>query len=191
MEVYDVDRVLQPTANLVHASSVPPEEKRLTFQHFNTNNVVIIGVAPHNCDAHLPDDVDWPLDLVFDAAYGIAALKKWGTPKFQEFIQNSTSALYHEHKDNGGDKNNRGNDMDEGNGGQKQPALGQSERSQRAAKRTKTRNDGQTGNAKQPHDFHDMLLGIWMLTAKEDLRKARAEKAERTEEAVRTWLDSV
>jgi hypothetical protein len=36
-----------------------------------------------------------------------------------------------------------------------------------------------------------MLLGIWMLTAKEDLRKARTEKAERTEEAVRTWLDSV
>jgi hypothetical protein len=31
-------------------------------------------VAPHNCDAHLLDDVDWPLDLVFDAAYGIAAL---------------------------------------------------------------------------------------------------------------------
>jgi hypothetical protein len=103
MTVNDVERVLQPNANLIHVSSVTPEEKRLTFQHFDTNDPVVMIVAPHNCDAHVPDDADWPPDLIFDAAYGVAVVKAWGTPAFKEFSRNSTKAIYNE--DNNGVEN--------------------------------------------------------------------------------------
>ncbi len=53
MSVYEVGRILQPSANLVHALSADPEEKRLTFQHFDTHNLVVMTMAPHNCDARL------------------------------------------------------------------------------------------------------------------------------------------
>ena len=110
MSVYEVGRILQPSANLVHALSADPEEKRLTFQHFDTHNLVVMTMAPHNCDARLSNGADWPLDVIFDAAYGIAALKAWGTPTFREFLWNYTRAMYHDNEDTGGDENGGGDD---------------------------------------------------------------------------------
>jgi hypothetical protein len=95
MTVDEVPLVDQPNAQQVHALSTPPEQKRLTFQHFDTHDLVVRTLAPHNCDARLPDDDDWPPDVIFDAAYGIAALKMWGTKTFLEFIRNSTRDMYH------------------------------------------------------------------------------------------------
>jgi hypothetical protein len=177
MTVNDVERVLQPNANLIHVSSVTPEEKRLTFQHFDTNDPVVMIVAPHNCDAHVPDDADWPPDLIFDAAYGVAVIKAWGTPAFKEFSRNSTKAIYNE--DNDGVENVGGDDTNGGNSGQRQPADGRNKHAERAANWAKRRNGP---------DFYDMLLGIWMFNAEE--RKADAVKAETTKEKVQEWLNS-
>jgi len=189
MTVDDVERVLQPNANLIHASSVAPEEKRLTFQHFDTNDPAVMIMAPHNCDAHVPDDAEWPPDLIFDAAYGVAAIEAWGTPAFKQFSQNSTKATYNE--DNGGDENGRGDNTNGGNGGQRRPADDRNERAERAANREKRRNGGrQPSSAKQPLDSYDMLLGIWMFNAREDQRKADAVKVEMTKEKVQEWLNS-
>jgi hypothetical protein len=185
MAVDDVDHVLQPNSNAVHASSVDPLERRLTFQHFSTDNIVVRAAAPHNCDARLSDVADWPPDLIFDAAYGIAALKAWGTQTFKTFIRNATRAIYYGDEDNGGDENGGGDDTNHANVDQEQPAV-PSGRAERAAKRAKTRNGA--SNTKKSPDFHDMLLGIWMLNG--DQRKAHAVKAEKTKEKVQTWLDS-
>jgi hypothetical protein len=186
MTVDEVPLVEQSNAQQVHASSTPPEQKRLTFQHFNTCDLAVRTLAPHNCDARLPDDGDWPLDVIFDAAYGIAALKTWGTKIFFEFIRNSTRDMYHNDQDAGGDENDRGDDTNEGNRVQRPPEDGRSERAERAANRAKKRN----GSWQAGMDFHDMLLGIWKLNAREGQRKARAVKAKRTKEKVQTWLDS-
>jgi len=183
MTVDEVPIVQQPNAQLVHASSTPPEQKRLTFQHFDTNNLVVMTMAPHNCDARLPNNADWPPDVIFDSTYGIAALKKWGTKNFNDFIRNSTRDMYHNDEDAGGDENGGG---DEGNRVQRPPEGGRSERAERAANRAKKRN----GSLQESTDFHDILLGIWKLNAQEGQRKARAVKAERTKEKVQTWLDS-
>ena len=184
MTVYEVPYVKQLNAQQVHASSTSPEQKRLTFQHFNTDDPIVMHMAPHNCDARLPNDADWPPDVIFDAAYGIAAIQTWGTKTFRKFIWNSTRDMYN-YEDVGGDENGGGGDTNEGNGAQR-PEVGRSERAERAANRAKKRNGGR----QETPDIHDMLLGIWRLTAREGQRKALAVKAERTKEKVRTWLDS-
>ena len=64
MTVYEMERILQPNADVVHSSSVTLEEKSSTS---DTNN---------HYDAHQV------LDVIFDAAYSISCLKAWGTPSF-------------------------------------------------------------------------------------------------------------
>jgi hypothetical protein len=143
-------------------------------------------LAPHNCDARVSDGADWPPDVIFDAAYGIAALKTWGTRSFHDFIRISTSAMYNDDEDAGGDKSD---DTNEGNS-RRPPEDGRNERDERAANwATKRKGGRQASNANQI-DFHEMLLGIWKLTAMEGQRKAQAVKAERTKEKVQTWLNS-
>jgi hypothetical protein len=115
------------------------------------------------------------------------ALKAWGTPKFKTFIQDATRDIYYGDEDNGGDQNGGDDHTDQGNMDQEEPAV-PSGRAERAAKRAKTRNGA--SNTKKSPDFHDMLLGIWILNARGDQRKARAVKAEKTKEKVQTWLDS-
>ena len=170
----------------MHHQPPPPEQKRLTFQHFNTRDLAVTALAPHNCDARLSDNNDWPPDVIFDAAYGIAALKTWGTKTFLEFIWNSTWDMYHNSEDASGDENDRGDDTNEGNRVQRLPEDGQSEHAEFTANRAKKRKGNQQANA----DYHDMLLGIWKLNARDGQRKAQAVKAERNKEKVQTWLDS-
>ena len=186
MTVDDVPLAVQPNAQQVHALSTPPDEKRLTFQHFDISDLAIMTLAPHNCDARLPDHDDWSPDVIFDAAYSIAALKTWGTPTFLEFIRNSTRDMYHNSEDAGGDESDRGDDTNKGNTVQRLPHDGRSERAERAANWARKRNGSQQASA----DFHDMLLGIWKLNAREGQHKAWDVKAERTKEKVQTWLDS-
>ncbi len=76
-------------------------------------------------------------------------------------------------EDTGGDENGRGDDTNE------RPVDGRNERAARAANWAKKRNGGRQGsNAKQFLDFHDMLLGIWMLNARDGQHKDYAMKAE-------------
>jgi hypothetical protein len=93
------------------------------------------------------DGADWPPDVIFDAAYGIAALKAWGTPTFLEFIRNSTWAMYND-EEAAGDENGGDDDTNEANRGQRPPEDGR-----------KAHAEGSKFNAKQCPDFHDMVLG--------------------------------
>lgn len=92
----DVARVAQPDVGLQ-----PLGTKRVIFQHFNTNDRVLARSAPHNCDATIPDSDEWPPDLIFDVAYGCAALAKWGTRSFIDFARGKTHEIYY---DDGGNK---------------------------------------------------------------------------------------
>ena len=58
--------------------------------------------------------------------------------------------------------------------------------------RRKRRVGGQASNTadSQTPDFADMILALWMHNARKGQRQARAMKAEKTREKVRTWLDS-
>ena len=79
-----------------------PEGKHLTFQHFTTSDQSkMVEAQKVTSHTQLSDVADWRPDLVFDTAYGIAALKT------------STRAIYCE--GNGGDQNGRGDDTNQGN----------------------------------------------------------------------------
>jgi hypothetical protein len=82
MDVTDVDLVMQPNADRLGFVTHPSEaDSRITFQHFNTQDPVMF-MAPHNSDARQSDSNEWPPPLIFDVAYGCAALKTWGLPAF-------------------------------------------------------------------------------------------------------------
>ncbi len=99
MAVNKVDCVAQPNVNLQ-----PLGTKHITFQHFNTNDSVLARSAPHNCDATIADSDEWPPDLIFDVAYGCAALAKWGTRSFIQFAQGHTYKIYYGDNTNGGNR---------------------------------------------------------------------------------------
>lgn len=164
----DVARVAQPDVGLQ-----PLGTKRVIFQHFNTNDRVLARSAPHNCDATIPDSDEWPPDLIFDVAYGCAALAKWGTRSFIDFARGKTHEIYY---DDGGNK-------DDGN--PDNPRQATNERATRRA----ARSAGQE-TAEGIPDFHDIILGFWMRSAKKDQHTADAAKVDRKKE-VQAWLGSV
>lgn len=178
MDVYDVDRIQQPNARQIHASS-RPEKKRLTFQHFNTKNPTIPIIAPHNCDARLRARADQPLDVLFDVAYGVAALKAWGTDTFLEFIRTSTKSTYYDNGDSSNENSGVKHDREE------KLVDSSSARAERAARRSK-KADQRASRTTQPHDLHDLVLGIWMHNARKNRHKAQAT----VNKKVQTWLDS-
>ena len=147
MVVTDVDRVAQPDVNLQ-----PLGTKRVTFQHFDTNDRVLARSAPHNCDATIADSDEWPPDLIFDVAYGCAALAKWGTRSFIQFAQGATEKIYD------GDDTNGGNGDD---GNPDKPPQQTNELAKRAARRAERKE-----TAEVIPDFHDIILGLWMQSAK-------------------------
>ena len=161
MTVDEAPLVQQPNAH--QPSPLPPrEQKRLTLHHFDTHGLVVRTLAPQNCDARLPDHADWPPDVIF-AAYGIAALKTWGTSPFLEFIRNSTRDMYHNDEDASGDENDGADDTKEDNRVWRPPKDGRRERAERAANQAKKSN----GSRHASTDFHDLLLGGWKLNARE------------------------
>jgi hypothetical protein len=96
MSVNDVALVMQPNAEHL-GFNPPPAVSRLTFQHFNTPDVVTTLVAPHNSDARQRvDQDDWPPPLLFDVAYGCAALKTWGVPQFMNLARQRTRDIYYQ-----------------------------------------------------------------------------------------------
>ena len=86
MTVNDVDLVTQPTADRLGFVIQPSlTSSRLTFQHFNNRDIATTLLAPHNSDARQSNSNEWPPPLLFDVAYGSAALKTWGVPLFVNF----------------------------------------------------------------------------------------------------------
>lgn len=77
MTVDDVDLVTQPSAHLLEFSIQPSvADSRLTLQHFNTLGPLTTFMVPHNSDVRQLYRNDWsPPPLIFDVAYGCAALQ--------------------------------------------------------------------------------------------------------------------
>jgi len=193
MTVYDVD--------LVRSGNDPgfivdPSEaqERLTIQHFNDRDPVATLVAPHNSDARLSDSVDWPLDLIFDVAYGCAALTTWGVPEFKEFACIHTQRIYYNDGDNNGNKNGDSGDggpSDNGQGGRRSQQIIDCDA--QTAKQAQVKDSGQqassTADSEAPN-IADMVLGLWMHNARKVQHQAHAMKADRTREKVGKWLAS-
>ncbi|KAF8309777.1 hypothetical protein F5887DRAFT_1153856 [Amanita rubescens] len=171
MSVNDVALVMQPNAG--HLGFNPSlADRRLTFQHFNAPDVVITTVAPHNSDARQRvDHDDWPPPLLFDVAYGCAALNTWGVPQFVNLARQRTRHIYYDDV-SGVDQERRQQQLDA-----------------RAARRERKKQEAQAADSQTP-DIADIILGLWTHNARKGQRQARAMKAEKTREKVQTWLDS-
>jgi hypothetical protein len=190
MTVNDVDLVIQPNAaNLGFVMQPSVANSRLTFQHFADREVVTALVAPHNSDARRSESDDWPPPLIFDVAYGCAALKTWGVLAFMDFARTHTRHIYYNDVDNNGDKN-----RDSGGGGPSGDGQG-GRRSQqkidcdaRAPKRAKYR--GQQAAESEAPDIADMVMSLWMHNARKVQRQVHAMKAHRAQEKVGMWLAS-
>jgi len=184
MAIADVDHVAQPGVQ-----PQPFGTKRVTFQHFTTNDCNLAMLAPHNCDATIANSDEWPPDLIFDVAYGCAALDKWGTRLFIQFAQKNTYGIYYNDGANGDDAN--GGDGDDRN--PYNPPQHRKECAERAARRA-GRSVGQEttiASAGEIPDLHNMILGLWQRSAKEDQHTANAAKVDRTKKEVQAWLGSV
>ncbi|KAF8325714.1 hypothetical protein F5887DRAFT_901102 [Amanita rubescens] len=153
MSVTDVARVMQPIGfNPSLAVS------RLTFQHFNAPDVVTTYVAPHNSDARQRvDHDDWPPPLLFDIAYGCAALNTWGVPQFVNLARQRTRHIYYDGEPDdvsGVDQKRRQADCLIVLRG-----LSGEEQKKKQASNTKAA-DSQTP------DIADIILGLWTYNAK-------------------------
>jgi len=179
----ELGRVAQPGVHLQ-----PLGAKRVTFQHFNTNDRNLATLAPHNCDATIADSDEWPPDLIFDVAYGCATLAKWGTCQFIQFVRKNTLYLSKY------DKGVNGDDANGGNGDDGNPDNSPKQKSKRAANRLALRSVGEEtviAAAEVTPDFHDMILGLWLRSAKKDQHTADAAKVDRTKKEFQAWLGSV
>ena len=194
MSVNDVALVMQPNAE--HLGFNPSlAVSRLTFQHFNAPDALTTLGAPHNSDARQRvDHDDWPPPLLFDVAYGCAALNTWGVPQFMNLARQRTRHIYYDDDDNDDDDENGDGGSDGGDGEPDVDVSGVDQQRRkpkldRAARREKKKQEAQAVDSQTP-DFADMILALWMHNARKGQRQARAMKAEKTREKVRTWLDS-
>jgi hypothetical protein len=177
MDITDVDRIIQP---LQSESFTQPSftGKRLTFQNFSNDNSVVNLIAPHNSDVRIADSDKWPPPLIFDIAYGCAALNTWGVPAFNDFARTQTRDIYYNDRE---DENNDGGDREH----QKQVE----ERDKQATERTK-RTAGRKGNSANP-DIADMVCALWMLNARKGQHQVHAMEADRNQKKVEGWLESM
>ncbi|KIL55822.1 hypothetical protein M378DRAFT_90221, partial [Amanita muscaria Koide BX008] len=185
MSVNDVALVMQPIEP--NAKHLGFAVSRLTLQHFNAPDAVTTYVAPHNSDARqLVDHDDWPPPLLFDIAYGCAALNTWGVPQFVNLARQRTRDIYY-HNDSGDGEP----DVDVSGVDQKcyQQRLDSDARAARREQKKKQASNTKAADSQTP-DFADIILGLWMHNARQGQRQARVMKAEKTREKVRTWLDS-
>ena len=181
MTVNDVDLVMQPNATDLGFITPPSlADNRLTFHHFVNHDPVTALVAPHNSDARRSDSDDWPPPLIFDVAYGCAALNTWGVPTFTDFARTRTRHIYYNDGDNNGDKNGDSRDggpSGDGQGGRRSQQI--IDRDARAAKRAAKRakdsgpQASSTADSEAP-DIADMVLSLWMHNARKVRRQADA-----------------
>ncbi|KAF8737659.1 hypothetical protein AX14_012536 [Amanita brunnescens Koide BX004] len=183
MSVNDVALVMQPSAEYL-GFNPSLAVSRLTFQHFNAPDVVTAIVAPHNSDARQRvDHDDWPPPFLFDVAYGCAALNTWGVPQFVNLARQRTRHIYYD------DDNDDGEPHVDVSGVDQKRRQQQLDRQAQFARREGKKQETQAADSQIP-DVADIILGLWMHNARKRQRQARAMKAEKTQEKVRTWLDS-
>lgn len=188
MSVDDVDLIPQRTIQHVN-SVVQPSKKRLTFQHFNNSDIVVNDIAPHNSDARISDSEDWPPPLIFDVAYGCAALKTWGVPAFLNFSRTQTRNIYYNNNNRNENGDGRGRSGDSKSEKRRQQKQDCQERAIRWENRCADQEAGNT--AAQEPDVADIILTLWMQNARKGQHQAHAMKADRNREKVEGWLESV
>jgi len=165
MSVDDVPIVLQPNAQ--HLGFSPwLSANRLTLQHFQNADHITVLIAPHNSDGrhHVGHD-DWPPPLLFNIAYGCAALNTWGVSHFVNLVRQHTRYIYYD--DQKLHQHRLDHDL-------------------QAARQEKKKQEVDS----QTPDYSDIILGLWMHNARKGQHQAHARKAEKTQEKVQTWLDS-
>ena len=180
MGVNDVPLVTQPPT-IGFKGIRPVGAPRLTFQHFKEVDNIMAFVAPHNCDARPSDSGEWPPAMIFDVAYGCAALNMWGVPAFLEFTRRRIKDNYYDEGGRGCSGSDHGGVRGRGRGGEKKSSK--QKKREREARRAKKVGLGEINP--------DMIFGLWMLNARKAQRQAKAKKVERSREKVRAWLDSV
>ena len=111
MDVSDVQHVTQPNGDDINFLV----RERLTLQHFKNNDRIVAMVAPHNSDARMSDSAEWPPDLLFDVAYGCAALARWGDSALKDLISINNNNRGSGNGGRGGNRG-RGRGVDRGNG---------------------------------------------------------------------------
>jgi hypothetical protein len=188
--------------------------RRLTFQHF-IHEPVTSDQIPHNADARLSDSDDWVPSVLFEVVYGCAAINAWGVRSFVKFAREQTRSIYYDDEhENGEDDNDNGNGNGKGKGnengggggaagGSGGDEIGGGSGSKdnvktacqlRAENRAQVKASGQvarsTAKSEVP-DAADMILALWMHNARKVEPQVRAMKANRTQEKVGAWLDSV
>jgi hypothetical protein len=196
MTVNDVKLVRQQTADHLNFTVQPSDAvRRLTLQHFDNRDIATTALAPHNSDAKLSDSDDWPPPLIFDVAYGCAALKTWGVSSFINFARAHTRDIYYNDADHDDDENGDGSSSSSGrptddvSGGSRHDQQAH-ERKARAARRQEEKSRTVGRQASNTPDFADMILALWMRNARKGQCQAHTTKVDRTREKVRTWLDS-
>jgi hypothetical protein len=202
-------RNLLPNTSVFFVTQPSASNKRLTLQHFNSNDVVVNIIAPHNSDARFLRSNEWPPPLIFDVAYGSAALKTWGVPEFIAFARIQTKNIYNNNENNNSD----GSDDGSGHNGQGRGGRGgrgdrrgkpdssqkgknrqqAQDREERAIARWRNRSADQeaddTADPQEP-DFADIVCALWMQSARKGQHQAHAMKEGRTREKVERWLES-
>lgn len=197
MTVNDVDLVTQLTAQHVGFVTQPSaSNKRLTLQHFNNNDVVVNVIAPHNSDARFLRSNKWPPPLIFDVAYGCAALKTWGMPEFMTFARIQTKNIYYNNNENNINDESDDGSAHNGHGGRRdrrgKPDNSQSEKRRQQAQDREERAGQEAGNTADPQepDIADIVCALWMQSARKGQHQAHAMKEDRTREKVERWLES-
>lgn len=200
MTVNDVDLVRQPTADLLGFNVEPSvANSRLTLQHFETLDAFTRYVVPHNSDARQSDGDDWPPPLIFDVAYGCAALRAWGEDAFVQFCRMRAKGIYDGLRDDngGGGGGDMGDSGDAGDGGSEQnrsdeqPDVTPFKRSPyKLCSHDMAKQKGK-GKTREDDDitYADMIMALWTLNAKKN--PYQAAKEVETQENVQTWLESI
>ena len=211
MNVNDVAFVSSPCPLGIH--SLVLGSPCLTLQHFKAVNPFVSIGSPHNCDVRQPAGAESPPSLIFDVAYGYAALNTWGTPSFINFAQTHTRGSYYDNLGNGDSEDGDGGGDDDGGNGSGGGDGGDGGRdggggghrsirwhgkssqlnahSKQVANHQKRRPAQQHEACNPAPDLADMVLGLWMHNARKDMHQACMMKEEQTRESVQTWLQSI
>lgn len=159
--------------------SVDPSvaNSRLTFHNFNCSDFVVQRLIPHNPVA-VQSNNDWPPRLLFDVAYGCAALKTWGVRGFMKFAEETTKEFYYHDVDNDNDDSDNGHSV-----------AGKQERVHQ--KKTVPGETPEKAGDSEAVDILDVVVGLWAHNARKDMRRARMMGEEQTRESIKKWLEFV
>ncbi|KAK2464730.1 hypothetical protein APHAL10511_003306 [Amanita phalloides] len=157
---------------------------RLTFHNFNCSDYMVQHIVPHNSVA-VQSNNDWPPPILFDVAYGCAALKTWGVREFVQFAEEKTKEFYYRDGDDGESDDDDDDDGDDDDDDDDDSDDGHCRRNKTVRATLEKAGDSEAV------DVLDVVVGLWGHNARKDMRRARMAEEERTRESVQKWLQFV